>query len=241
MIPLPVAVLFDLDDTLISFDGVTRQAWNECYEDFMIRHKPGFTLDALRQAVRTVGSWYWGNPVRHKTGREDIRSARREIVGIALAMLGAQDDDIANDLADRYTDRHDELIHPYPNTFPTLDALKNAGVRLALITNGSSQGQQAKLTRFGLTDYFEHILIDQELGFGKPDVRVYEHALSLLKLTSRDVWMVGDNLVWDIYPPKSLGIHAVWHDWRGAGLPEDAEIRPDRIITDIGELLSPKV
>lgn len=239
MSPLPVAILFDLDDTLISFDGVTRQAWNECYEDFMARHRPGFSLDALREAVRAAGSWYWGDPVRHKTGREDIRCARREVVGIALATLGVEDRELVNDLADRYSDRHDELIHPYPNTLPTLDALKAAGVRLALITNGSSRGQRAKLTRFRLTDYFEHILIDQELGLGKPDIRVFEHALSLLKLTNRDVWMVGDNLVWDIEPPKTLGIHAVWHDWRRTGLPEDAKIRPDRIITDIGDLLKP--
>lgn len=239
MSPLPVAILTDLDDTLISFDGVTRQAWNECYADFMARHRPGFTMDALREAVRAAGSWYWGDPVRHKTGREDIRCARREVVGIALATLGVEDRELVNDLADRYSDRHDELIHPYPNTLPTLDALKAAGVRLALITNGSSRGQRAKLTRFGLTDYFEHILIDQELGFGKPDIRVFEHALSLLKLTNRDAWMVGDNLVWDIEPPKTLGIHAVWHDWRRAGLPEDAKIRPDRIITDIGDLLKP--
>ncbi len=238
MSPLPVAILLDLDDTLISFDGETRQAWNECYEDFMARHRPGFSLDALKEAVRAAGSWYWGDPVRHKTGREDIRSARREVVEMALNTLGVEDRELVNDLADRYSDRHDELIHPYPNTLPTLDALKAAGVRLALITNGSSKGQRAKLTRFGLTDYFEHILIDQELGFGKPDVRVYEHALSLLKLTSRHVWMVGDNLVWDVYPPMTLGIHAVWHDWRRTGLPEDAKIRPDRIITDIGDLIT---
>jgi putative hydrolase of the HAD superfamily len=237
MIRLPVAILFDLDDTLISFDGVTRQAWNECYEDFMARHKPGFSLDALGEAVRAAQDWYWGDPVRHKAGRENIRLARREVVGVALNGLGIRDTEIVNDLADRYSDRHDELIHLYPNTLPTLDALKSAGVRLSLITNGSAKGQRAKLARFGLTDYFEHILIDQELGFGKPDVRVYEHALKLMGLDSRDVWMVGDNLVWDIEPPKALGIRAVWHDWKGAGLPEDAKILPDRIIADIGELI----
>lgn len=239
MIRLPVAIFFDLDDTLIAFDGVTRQAWNECYEDFMARHRPGFSMDALREAIRAAQSWYWGDPERHKAGRENLRSARREVVGIALASLGVEDERIARDLADRYNDRHDELIHPYPNTLPTLDALRGAGVRLSLITNGSSRGQRAKLTRFGLTHYFEHILIDQELGFGKPDVRVYEHALSLMGLESRDAWMVGDNLVWDIEPPRRLGIRAVWHDWRRAGLPPDARIIPDRIITDIGDLLNP--
>ncbi len=67
---------------------------------------------------------------------------------------------------------------------------------MALITNGSASGQRAKLKSFGLTDYFEFILIDQKLGFGKPDTRVFTHALTLLGLPSTDVWMVGDNLVW---------------------------------------------
>ena len=195
MIPLPAAILLDLDDTLIAFDGVTRQAWNECYQDFMARRRPGFSEDALREAVRAAQGWYWGDPARHKAGRENLRAARREVVGIALKTLGAYDSDVVNDLADRYTNRQDELIHPYPNTLPTLNALKGAGVRLALITNGSSAGQRAKLERFGLTDYFEHILIDQELGFGKPGKRVFEHALSLMGLSARDAWMVGDNLV----------------------------------------------
>lgn len=237
MIRLPVAILFDLDDTLIAFDGVSRQAWSECYEDFLARHRPRFSVDALREAVQTARRWYWGDPERHKTGRENLRSARREVVRIALATLGIEDEGIVRDLADRYSDRHDELIHPYPNTLSTLDALRGAGVRLSLITNGNSQGQRAKLVRFGLTEYFEFVLIEQELGFGKPDIRVYEHALSLMGLESRDVWMVGDNLVWDIEPPKRLGIRAVWHDWRSAGLPPDSRIVPDRIITDIGELL----
>ncbi len=237
----PQVILLDLDDTLISFDGVSRQAWDECCKDFILRYQPRFSKEELVQAIRTASKWYWGDPRRHKAGRENIRQARRVVVALALAGLGQSNPEIVHSLADQYSDRHDALIHLFPNTLSTLDALVDGGVRLALITNGSSEGQRAKLTRFGLTGYFEHILIDQELGFGKPDPRVFQHALTLMELDSRDCWMVGDNLVWDIQPPQSLGIHAVWHDWKKAGLKPGSEIVPDRIIRDISELLLPPV
>ena len=233
----PKAILFDLDDTLISFDGVSREAWDECCQDFVLRHRPAFSKEELLHAVQEAGRWYWSDPERHRVGRADLPAARREAAALALKPLGVTDLDLVHGLADRYTARHDELIHPYPNTVPTLDALKAAGVRLALITNGTSQSQRAKLTRFHLTGYFEHVLIEQETGFGKPDIRAFERALELVQLDAADCWMVGDNLVWDIAPPQRLGIRAVWHDWRGAGLKSGSEIVPDRIIREIGELV----
>ena len=42
---------------------------------------------------------------------------------------------------------------------------------LAMITNGASATQRAKIERFHLAPYFDHILIEGELGFGKPEPR----------------------------------------------------------------------
>ena len=49
--------------------------------------------------------------------------------------------------------------------------------------------------------------------------------------------MVGDNLEWEVVSPQRLGIHAIWHDGYGVGLPADSPIRPDRIIRRLSELL----
>jgi putative hydrolase of the HAD superfamily len=49
--------------------------------------------------------------------------------------------------------------------------------------------------------------------------------------------MVGDNLEWEIVAPQRLGIHAIWHDGYGVGLPPDCPVRPDRIIRRLSELL----
>ena len=50
-------------------------------------------------------------------------------------------------------------------------------------------------------------------------------------------WSVGDNLEWDVRGPQKLGIHGIWHDVRGAGLPESSDILPDRIIKSIAEII----
>ena len=49
--------------------------------------------------------------------------------------------------------------------------------------------------------------------------------------------MVGDNLEWEVVAPQRLGIHAIWYDGYGVGLPPDWPIRPDRIIRRLKELL----
>ena len=108
---------------------------------------------------------------------------------------------------------------------------------MALVTNGESKTRRYKIKRFNLEKYFESILIEGELGFGKPDPRVYKLALSNLHLSAENVWMVGDNLEWDVKGPKQLGIYSIWFDYKRSGLPLNSSIRPDRIITEITELL----
>lgn len=60
--------------------------------------------------------------------------------------------------------------------------------------------------------------MEGELGFGKPDHRVYHLALDRLQLAPSEVWMVGDNLEWDVASPQELGIYSVWVDVRGGWL-----------------------
>lgn len=233
----PKAILFDLDDTLISFNGVADEAWDKCCTEFLMKYQLSLTKNKLITTLKNARGWYWGDPDRHKTGRENIKQARRGIVKLALKEYDITETNMIYYLADNYTELQYKMVHIYPNTKRTLDTLKSGNIRLGLITNGTSQGQRAKLERFELADYFEIILIDQELGFGKPDPEVYCHALDLLRLPSQDVWMVGDNLVWDIQAPQSVGIYSIWHDYQRKGLKNGSQIIPDRIINEISQLI----
>lgn len=233
----PKAILFDLDDTIISFDGVAEKAWEETCCSFVKAMNTPFANTVLLDGIRKIRNWYWGDAERHRIGRMDMIKARREIVKMALDELQYFNEAAAYSLADNYTARQKELIHLFPDSISTLDRLKNLGVKLVLITNGNSEGQREKINRFSLDKYFEFCLIEEELGYGKPDKRVFECALERLGLKAEEVWMVGDNLVWDIEAPQKLGIFSIWNDYRKKGLPENTAIIPDRIINSIEQLL----
>ena len=119
----------------------------------------------------------------------------------------------------------------------TLRQVKKAGIPLGLITNGSAEGQRSKIERFSLAGYFDHIQIEGEFGIGKPDARAFHHALDALGVGPADTWMVGDNLDADIRGAQQVGIHAVWVDTPGNGLPDGTTVRPDRIIRLLSDLL----
>jgi hypothetical protein len=70
------------------------------------------------------------------------------------------------------------------------------GIKLALITNGAAEPQRAKVVRFALEQRFDHIQIEGEHGFGKPEERAYKHAMEKLGVGPHETWMVGDNLEW---------------------------------------------
>jgi putative hydrolase of the HAD superfamily len=116
--------------------------------------------------------------------------------------------------------------------------LKASGCRLGLLTNGAGQAQRKKIERFGLTEFFDTILVEGEVGFGKPDLRIYELALSQLDVTPRGVWMVGDNLEWDVAAPQKLGLVGIWVDRSDRGLPPGTAVRPDWIIRALADLRS---
>jgi len=241
MTRLPPAILFDLDDTIISAYGRPERAWAAVIAEFQTELGP-LAATSVLSAVQDSAARFWADAERHRAWRQKLREARREVVRDAFAALSRQGTSVAslstqNAIADRFTDYRDEQMHIFPDAHETIDALRARGVRLALITNGDGVGQRAKIERFDLAHRFHHIQIEGEHGFGKPEPRAYLHALERLDVGARDSWMVGDNLEWEVTVPQRLGIHAIWFDAHGAGLPEGSVVRPDRIVRKLSELL----
>ncbi|MFZ5975587.1 MAG: HAD family hydrolase [Bacillota bacterium] len=237
MIVIPKAILFDLDDTLISLSGAAQKAFEHVCRSFLQERQMPFDYNALIKSVKEVMDWFWGDPERHRTGRLDLDNTRRKIFLQAFSSLNCNDAAEAHGLADAYGKCQEDMTCLFPNTVATLEALQKAGMKMGLITNGSVRKQRAKIERFSLEKYFAFCLIEEEAGFGKPDLRVYEKALELLNMDASDVWMVGDNLIWDIEAPQKLGIYAVWVDMGNRTYFTAPDVVPDKTIKDISELL----
>jgi putative hydrolase of the HAD superfamily len=238
---LPRAILFDLDDTLLVAFGPAQSQWQRTIAAFADRLGP-IEVQAVAAAVSGASAELWADPGRHKYWRHRIDEARRKIVADAFAVLAAAGhpvpaQSVGDAMAGAYNALHDEELAMFPDAHETLDRLKELGVKLALITNGAGEPQRAKVVRFALEHRFDHIQIEGEHGFGKPEERAYTHAMEVLGVGPHETWMVGDNLEWEVVGPQRLGIHAIWHDGYGVGLPPGCPIKPDRIIRRVSELL----
>ncbi len=104
----------------------------------------------------------------------------------ALAAAGhrALPDDLAIRLADRFTAYREEEMFVFPGAHDAIDTLKALGIKLALVTNGAADMQRAKVERFELAHRFDHIQIEGEHGFGKPEERAYLHAMEALGVSA---------------------------------------------------------
>jgi putative hydrolase of the HAD superfamily len=234
---LPLALLLDLDDTLLRFAPDADACWLSLCERFAPRL--GVEPERLLGAIRESADGYWSDPERSRRGRLDLPSARRAIVRGGLARLGLDAPAEGEALADAYTELREERVRPVPGAIQVLRTYRFRGVRTALLTNGSGLFQRRKVERFGLEPLLDVILIEGELGFGKPDVRVFRRALESLEVAPGDAWMAGDNLTADVVPAQRLGLRTIWVDWAGRGLPADAPVQPDRVVQSLAELLEP--
>jgi len=72
------------------------------------------------------------------------------------------------------------------------------------------------------------VLIGGELPYGKPDHRMFRTALRAIDSVSSQAWMVG-----------ALGMHAIWVDAQGRGMPTPTSCQPDRVVKPLAELNAP--
>lgn len=234
---LPTAILFDLDDTLISAHLHPRKAWTKALQT--LDGLPGDPVaEHAAVAIHTSAKRYWSDAEQHRIGRLNILAARKTILAEAFADMGwSHDDALIDRLGRHFTEQRSNDTKLFPDAVETLDGLARRGVRLGLITNGDAIGQRAKVDRFELARHFHHVQIEGEVGFGKPEDQAYAHALEKLGTPVEQTWIIGDNLDWEVIVPQRLGFYSIWRDPIGKGLPVGSQAKPDRIITRLAELL----
>lgn len=208
--------LFDLDDTLFahraavdagiaahlsaSLGEIDRHAealrWHELEEQHYPRYLSG-ELGLLEQ--------------RRVRSRELVRP-----YGVDLSTDAA-----ADAWYDTYYLEYMKAWRLHDDALPCLDALRAAGVRLGVITNGDLAFQSEKIQAVGLAARLEVVVASGSLGFAKPDPRIFRHACSVLGVAPSGALYVGDRLDTDAIGAASAGLAGVWLDRGGAATADD--------------------
>jgi HAD superfamily hydrolase (TIGR01662 family) len=102
-----------------------------------------------------------------------------------------------------------DLIRCYEGVQTELALAKSNGVRLVIVTNGSSAQQRSKIARCGLDAVVDAIVVSEEARSKKPSAAMFERALKH-RVGAEAVWMVGDNPAVDIAGARASGIATGW-------------------------------
>ncbi|HXF04503.1 MAG TPA: HAD-IA family hydrolase [Blastocatellia bacterium] len=102
----------------------------------------------------------------------------------------------------------------FPDTVEALDLLSEHGWRLGVISNWDDTLEEF-LDRLQISRYFEVVVSSYRVGYEKPDVRIFEHALTVTKAHRESSWFVGDNLELDHEGAQQAGLRTILVDYDG--------------------------
>jgi 2-haloalkanoic acid dehalogenase type II len=234
------AVLFDLGNTLLHFDGSWPQVFQEADQALLAHLKEaGLQLDDqafLKEFRRRLEAYY------QQREAEFIEYTTTHILRTLLAELGY--DEISEQLLSQGMQKlyavSQQHWHAEEDTLPTLKALQRHGYRLGIISNaGDDADVQALVDNAGLRPYLDFVISSAASGIRKPNPRIFQQALSHWELPPEQAVMVGDTLGADILGARNAGIYSIWLT-RHADTPANRDhaetIVPDAQIAKLAEL-----
>jgi putative hydrolase of the HAD superfamily len=115
-----------------------------------------------------------------------------------------------------------ELIYDLSETYP-----------LALICNtGRTPGTVIReiMGQEGILNRFKVVHFSNELGIAKPNPDIYRQTLAKLDFPAEQVVHIGDNPLTDVWGAKSMGMKAVWFNWRKEDKEVDCDLEIDSLL-----------
>jgi HAD superfamily hydrolase (TIGR01549 family) len=209
------AILFDLDDTLYDLRSYWRGRLHEAIDDVLARY-PHFDRDTLvHQAI--------------------AEKVYIEKLPAFLRGQGVDDEPLIASAHEIFQRDWFERLVLFDDAVQTLEALRPR-FKLGLVTNGPSRTQRPKIDQFQLIDYFDLLIVSEEVGVAKPDPAMFVMALELVYVAPSVALFVGDSPEFDLRGAAAAGMPFIWMNPRGDVLPADVD-QPIAVIERLTELL----
>jgi putative hydrolase of the HAD superfamily len=193
-------VVFDLDDTLYPEREFVRSGFQAISR--YVEHKCGAVIFERLWSLFKLGS---EDPIGDVLRHSQLSHDKRELVDICR--------------------NHAPNLSIDTRMIRLLKQLQQADHPLGLLTDGRSLTQRNKIAALGLEHLFGEIVISEEFGSAKPDVRNYQYFEACF--ARRPCVYVGDNLAKDFVTPNRLGWQTVGVMDRGQNIhPQESACCP---------------
>lgn len=193
-------LLFDLDGTLFDYDKGETVAFQKTFDDFKINYKEEFL-----SIYDSINKQLWK---KFELGQIEVEKLKVERFELLLDQI---DHDVnPAEFSNNY------LVNLSNCTF-LLDGVEellrelDGKFKMMLITNGLKSVQRPRLKNSTIKNYFEDIVISEEVGSAKPDNKIFDIAFSKMNKPPKDeVLMIGDSLSSDIQGGINYNLDTCW-------------------------------
>lgn len=175
---------------------------------------------------------YWeGVKTSQRTGTlQEILAAESRALGLDVSEA------VVAETAQRHLDAWTPHIRHHADAVDTLRALRESGVKLALLSNTHwpEAYHEHFLERDGLLELLDVRAYTSTMSHSKPHREAFLHVLDRLGVSPERSAMVGDRPIDDVWGAQQLGMRGVWRPH--AGSPPLGEVVPDAVIQRLDEL-----
>jgi putative hydrolase of the HAD superfamily len=190
------AVLFDLDGTLYDRDAAMLELAHDQFAAFKDQLEP--RVDEPQFTSRFIEL-------------DDHGYASRSDVYRRLADEWGLDNWLTVDLERHFWEAYSRRCEMSADSWNTLHKLRSAGKCLGIVTNGQTEWQSRKIDGLGLGSFFDVVLISEQEGIRKPDVRIFDRARARCGIDqASETMFVGDHPEVDVAGAHAAGMVAVW-------------------------------
>lgn len=232
----PKVVSFDLDDTLLDNSGIPEVVRRLCE---LVASRTGVDLATVTAADAEVFSLYFRQAEsRLALGALSGAQMLADVWSEVLERCGCRDPTLLHVILAEHARLSSASARLFEDVLPTIEALRQGGYSIALVTNGASDIQRTALENVGLSSAFDFVAVSSEVGAVKPDPRIFHRVLDELGVEAGQAWHVGDNLQTDVLGASNAGLSGIWVNRRGHLRTEDdplpvAEIESIGGLTDV--------
>jgi len=212
------ACVFDAYGTLFDFASAANACGDELGE-------AGPRLTALWRDKQLQYTWLRAAQGRHA----DFWEVTGDALDFSLDTLNLKSAGLRDRLMSLYL-----ALDPFPEVKKVLGTLKAAGLRTAILSNGSPAMLDAAVKSAELASLLDVVLSVEEVGVYKPHPRVYQLAVDRLGMPALAISFQSSNS-WDAYAASAFGMQVVWCNRYGQRR-ERLPGTPDREIKSLAEL-----
>ena len=215
------AVIFDLDNTLVDFMSMKRQAVTAAVHS-MIDAGLQLTFGEVQERIDAI---YKERGIEFQNVFDQLLYDIFQKVDYKILSAGI----IA------YRRAREAALVPYPHVHLTLVALLKRGIKLAVVSDAPGREAWLRLCYLDFHHVFDHVITFEDTGERKPSPAPFRKALELLQVTAPEAIMVGDWPERDMIGAAQLGIITVFA--RYGDTFGTVESHADYDVNDISELL----